>query len=292
MIRRNLTSWRNMVGAAILATGIVIGMFTGMVIGINPANAAPQRLVADLSESEVKITSSYHGTELLLFGAFEGENGDDVVLLVSGPNIRLAQRRSDKVAGIWVNVETKVWENAPSFYHVFSTRPLTEITDSTGLADAMIGASALPLSFTSYEGGAISGQNSSDPNSSGHDNAGNGDDASKPSAQMIEGLVRNMKDLGLWAESNSGVTVQRNTLFRATLTLPKNVPTGDYEVRVVHFRDGTILSEETTAMIVKRAGFSAAIYNFAHEHSALYGIFAIIFAVCSGWLAAVAFRRK
>lgn len=279
MIRRNLTSWRNMVGAAILATG--------MVIGINPANAAPQRLVADLSESEVKITSSYHGTELLLFGAFEGENGDDVVLLVSGPNIRLAQRRSDKVAGIWVNVETKVWENAPSFYHVFSTRPLTEITDSTGLADAMIGASALPLSFTSYEGGAISGQNSS-----GLDNAGNGDDVSKPSAQMIEGLVRNMKDLGLWAESNSGVTVQRNTLFRATLTLPKNVPTGDYEVRVVHFRDGTILSEETTAMIVKRAGFSAAIYNFAHEHSALYGIFAIIFAVCSGWLAAVAFRRK
>ncbi|NCF48244.1 MAG: hypothetical protein GWP36_01830, partial [Bacteroidetes bacterium] len=241
----------------------------------------------DLSESEVKITSSYHGTELLLFGAFEGENGDDVVLLVSGPNIRLAQRRSDKVAGIWVNVETKVWENAPSFYHVFSTRPLTEITDSTGLADAMIGASALPLSFTPYEGGAIS-----DPNSSGHDNAGNGDDVSKPSAQMIEGLVRNMKDLGLWAESNSGVTVQRNTLFRATLTLPKNVPTGDYEVRVVHFRDGTILSEETTAMIVKRAGFSAAIYNFAHEHSALYGIFAIIFAVCSGWLAAVAFRRK
>ena len=279
MIRRNLTSWRNMVGAAILVTG--------MVIGINPANAAPQRLVADLSESEVKITSSYHGTELLLFGAFEGENGDDVVLLVSGPNIRLAQRRSDKVAGIWVNVETKVWENAPSFYHVFSTRPLTEITDSTGLADAMIGASALPLSFTSYEGGAISGQNSS-----GHDNAGNGDDVSKPSAQMIEGLVRNMKDLGLWAESNSGVTVQRNTLFRATLTLPKNVPTGDYEVRVVHFRDGTILSEETTAMIVKRAGFSAALYNFAHEHSALYGIFAIIFAVCSGWLAAVAFRRK
>jgi uncharacterized protein (TIGR02186 family) len=279
MIRRNLTSWRNMVGAAILVTG--------MVIGINPANAAPQRLVADLSESEVKITSSYHGTELLLFGAFEGKNGDDLVLLVSGPNIRLAQRRSDKVAGIWVNVETKVWENAPSFYHVFSTRPLTEITDSKGLADAMIGASALPLSFTSYEGGAISGQNSS-----GHDNAGNGDDASKPSAQMIEGLVRNMKDLGLWAESNSGVTVQRNTLFRATLTLPKNVPTGEYEVRVVHIRDGTILSEETTAMIVKRAGFSAAIYNFAHEHSALYGIFAIIFAVCSGWLAAVAFRRK
>jgi hypothetical protein len=37
---------------------------------------------------------------------------------------------------------------------------------------------------------------------------------------------------------------------------------------------------------------SAGIYNFAHDYSALYGIFAILFAVASGWLAAAVFRRK
>jgi hypothetical protein len=45
-------------------------------------------------------------------------------------------------------------------------------------------------------------------------------------------------------------------------------------------------------MNVRKAGLSALIYRFAHDYSALYGIFAIIFAVASGWLAAVAFRRK
>jgi hypothetical protein len=36
---------------------------------------------------------------------------------------------------------------------------------------------------------------------------------------------------------------------------------------------------------------SALIYKFAHEYSLFYGLFAIAFAVGSGWLAAVAFRR-
>ena len=42
------------------------------------ASAAPTRLVADLSQSHVDITSGYHGTELLLFGAYEGVPGDEL----------------------------------------------------------------------------------------------------------------------------------------------------------------------------------------------------------------------
>ncbi len=47
-------------------------------------------------------------------------------------------------------------------------------------------------------------------------------------------------------------------------------------------------------MTVARKGFSAMVYDFAHEYSMLYGVFAVVFAavVFSGWLAAFAFRRK
>ena len=62
-------------------------------------------------------------------------------------------------------------------------------------------------------------------------------------------------------------------------------------MRVLHFRDGVAISEKTTDMNIKKAGLSALIYRFAHEYSAFYGLFAIAFAVASGWLAAVAFRR-
>ena len=255
-----------------------------LMLATSPASAAPQRLVADLSQDNVEITSSYHGTELLLFGAFEGMDGDDVVLLVSGPQIRLAQRRSDKVAGICGNVDTNIWENAPSFNHVFSTRPLAEIAAPETLRTARIGPRSLPLEFT-RQGGAQNGHEQGPESSTGGA-------ATAASADMISGLIRNMQDLGLWAEKTAAVTLQQNMLFRATLDLPKNVPPGNYEVRVVHFRDGGILNEETTGMKIKKAGLSALIYNFAHDYSAFYGVFAIIFAVCSGWLAAVAFRRK
>ncbi len=263
---------------------VMLMMGLWVMLAAVPASAAPQRLVADLSQNNVEITSSYHGTELLLFGAFEGTNGDDVVLLVSGPQIRLAQRRSNKVAGIWVNVETNIWENAPSFYHVFSTRPLTEIATPNTLRAARIGARSLPLKFT-RQGGAQNSQGQSA-------NATPANTATIASADMISGLIRNMQDMGLWAEKTAAVTLQRNMLFRATLDLPKHVPPGNYEFRVVHFRDGDVLSEETTGMKIKKAGLSALIYNFAHDYSAFYGLFAIVFAVCSGWLAAVAFRHK
>ena len=44
-------------------------------------------------------------------------------------------------------------------------------------------------------------------------------------------------------------------------------------------------------MNIKKAGLSELIYRFAHDYSVFYGLFAIAFAVASGWLAAVAFRR-
>ena len=81
------------------------------------ASAAPTRLVADLSQSHVDITSGYHGTELLLFGAYEGVPGDELVLIVEGPANDIIQRRKEKRAGVWVNVETLLWKQAPSFYH-------------------------------------------------------------------------------------------------------------------------------------------------------------------------------
>ena len=65
-----------------------------------PAVAAPKQVVADLSNSSVDITSSYHGTELLLFGAYEGRPGDDIVLIVQGPPTDIIQRR--KVPSVYL----------------------------------------------------------------------------------------------------------------------------------------------------------------------------------------------
>ena len=114
-----------------------------------PVMAAPKQIVADLSNSRVDITSSYHGTELLLFGAYEGMPGDDIILVVQGPATDIIQRRKAKRAGIWVNVETKIWQEAPSFYHVFATDELSSIANEQALGNATVGPLSGGLSFTS-----------------------------------------------------------------------------------------------------------------------------------------------
>jgi uncharacterized protein (TIGR02186 family) len=87
------------------------------------------------------------------------------------------------------------------------------------------------------------------------------------------------------------VKLTDGALFRADVQLPANVISGIYDVRILQFRDGVVFSESQTNIYIKKGGLSAMIYNFAHDYSLFYGLFAIAFAVAAGWLAAVAFRR-
>ena len=253
------------------------------------AQAAPTRLVADLSQSRVDITSGYHGAELLLFGAYEGRPGDELVLIVEGPATDIVQRRKEKKAGIWVNVETILWQQAPSFYHIFSTATLDGIASPDMRQSAAIGPVSKGLMIVAEaQNGSGNGHGTS------HRANDNKDDAAEPTrgtSQQEAGVVRNMTANGLWQTKPSSIVTQQDMLFRTMLSLPSNVPTGDYVVRVLHFRDGVALSERTTDMNIRKAGMSALIYSFAHGYPVFYGLFAIAFAVASGWLAAVAFRR-
>ena len=260
--------------------GILLGLCAAA--SAIPAKAAPNHVVADLSEDIVEITSGYHGTELLLFGAYRGMPGDDLILEVRGPSTELLQRRKEQKAGIWVNVETVKWMAVPSFYHLFSTRPLTEIAGSEALGDARIGADTLGLRMAQAAGGG-NGHGAGDDGVIGAPVAG--------TAAQTEGLARNMTRMGLWGTKSNAVATQQDMLYRTALSLPSNVPPGAYVIRVLHFRDGVAINESKTDMNVRKAGLSALIYRFAHDYSLFYGLFAIAFAVASGWLAAVAFRR-
>ena len=271
---------RQMHHAGLALVAILVGLCAAA--SAIPAQAAPNHVVADLSEDLVEITSGYHGTELLLFGAYRGMPGDDLILEVRGPSTDLLQRRKEQKAGIWVNVETVKWMAVPSFYHLFSTRPLTEIAGSEALGDARIGADTLGLRMAQAAGGN-NGHGAGDDSVIGAPVAG--------TAAQTEGLARNMTRMGLWGTKSNAVATQQGMLYRTALSLPSNVPPGAYVIRVLHFRDGVAINESKTDMNVRKAGLSALIYRFAHDYSLFYGLFAIAFAVASGWLAAVAFRR-
>src|SRR3546814_15352488 len=89
------------------------------------AEAAPaDPLVVDLSSHLVAITTGFTGTDVLLFGATQGEG--HIVVIVEGPHSNLAVRRKEQVLGIWVNREEVTFRNVPTFYQVKASDLLDE----------------------------------------------------------------------------------------------------------------------------------------------------------------------
>lgn len=229
---------------------------------IGTARAA--ELAIDLSNHLIAITAGFTGTDLLLFGATDGAG--DVVVVVRGPPTRVAVRRKVRMAGIWINGPSAEFEDAPSLYMVRASRPLDELLGfelrralSIGL-DAFLARTAVPLK----------------PGETG---------------EYREALIRLKRGSGLYNDSTD-LSFVDGRLFRTTIRFPAIVATGDYRVDVYLVRDGRVVNTQSTPLQVTKAGVGAAMYNFAHHYSALYGIIAILMALFAGWLANALFRRS
>lgn len=228
-----------------------------------PARAQP--LVADLSSHLIAITAGFAGTELLLFGATEGEG--DVVVLVRGPEGETAVRRKSRVAGIWLNTDELRFSGVPAFYRVAASRPLAEFITPALRQRHQIGTEFLRLAPLR--------------------------EANVETVQAFRaGLVRNKERLQLFEPEPGRVTFLGPRLFRTRIYFPANVPTGAYTVEVLLVRNGQVVAAQSTPMFVSKVGIGAEIYDFAHTHAAWYGLIAVLIAVFAGWAAGAIFKKS
>src|SRR5215831_20537230 len=112
--------------------------------GIRPA--AAERLVVSLSNHRVAVTSNFVGEELVLFGTIEPDSAAtplrppyDLVVTVSGPRQTLRTRRKQRMAGIWVNVDSREFVGVPGYLAVLSNRPVNEIAREDTLRRLQVG---------------------------------------------------------------------------------------------------------------------------------------------------------
>jgi len=232
------------------------------VLAVPAAAQAP--LVADLSSREIAITTGFSGAELLLFGAVEGRG--DIVVVVRGPRRALTVREKNRVAGVWVNADSRQFIDMPAYYRVAATRPLDRFAPRALLERYEIGEEHLQFTVTTGETDA-------------------------DLAAFRAGFLRNMGYLGLYAGGEGQVSVIDRRLFRTTVSFPANVPTGLYGVEMYLFRDGRLITRRTTPLVVRKVGLESEIYDFAHEEAVSYGLIAIVVALVAGWLAGAVFRR-
>lgn len=245
-----------------LATIVLMVFLSATTLG-RPAMAASP-LVADLSRDQIDITTSFSGTRLLLFGATEGVG--DVVVVVRGPPRRKVVRKKERILGIWVNRESVTFEDVPGYYFQASTRPLSEIAKNDVLEKHRIGPNRLSLQAADGTSPALADR-------------------------YRAALLRLNQNLNLYSAPTIPIRITGGRLFRAELVFPSNVPTGEYRAEIFLFQNGRPVSIAKKTLSVRKAGVEAAIFEFAHEHSAIYGISAILIALFAGWLAGALSRK-
>jgi len=235
-----------------------------------PAQA--EDLVSGVSQDLIQITSNYTGSDIVVFGAVEGQNQNqganhgpkDVVVVVRGPDTDITVRRRDRVAGIWINHDAANLSGMPSYYFLASTRPLSAIAPSTVLARYDIGLGSL-------QPNTVHAHHDYEP--------------------FRQAALRHLGQDGLYTEAPGGVEFLSDTLFRAHVPVPAGVMRGQYNVEVYLLRNGAVISAQSTPLFIDQTGLERRLYNFAHNQALGYGLATVLMAVIMGWISSLLFRR-
>ncbi|MGB5092492.1 MAG: TIGR02186 family protein [Parvibaculum sp.] len=262
-------------------TGAVGLLLSGMAMIGGADMARADQLVSDLSEHQIAIRSNFTGTQILLFGAVEantpGERAldRDIIVVVTGPSHGMRVRRKEPVAGIWVNHDSVTFPNVPGYYAIAATRPLEVTLTPEVLAKQKIGLDNVDVGVPSAS--SMDGQQK----------------ILTPEEEQIfwKALLRNKAREGLYLNDPGGVTFLGQTLFRATVEIPANVPVGLYTAKVYLVRGGEVIDTISSPLYIDKRGLERLLYRLAHTSPLLYGLFAVLAAGLAGWLASAIMRR-
>lgn len=239
---------------------------------VDDPDAAPkEQIVAGLSRNDVDITTSFDGSDIIIYGAVKRETPIpykplDVIVTVEGPARAVTIRHKERRFGIWVNTGKVSVGSAPNFYVVATTRPLDQIL--TPAEDERFRIS-VPLAIRAYAG--TSGVADVVP--------------------YTEALVRLRETSGLYRLDEGAVKLAQDTLFRADVRLPANLIEGFYGTRIFLLRDGEIIDTFRAPIEVRKVGLERWLYRLARYQPFIYGFMSLAIAVFAGWAASALFRQ-
>ena len=230
-------------------------------------------LVPDVSARRIEIRYSFTGAQLLLFGAILYPRGripahdPDIAVVLRGPVQPILVREKQRILHIWMNADSNRFRSAPSFYAVASSRPIADLMNERTAAIYEMGLQNLQLS---PGGGALP----------------------EKERRFEAGLLNLRKRQGLYAEEPRGVEITDGVLYRATITIPSDVPIGTYTAETFLVDRGRVLAAATRDIHIDKSGFERFIAVAARRQSFLYGLTCVLLSLGLGWAAAALFRRR
>lgn len=232
------------------------------------------RLVLSVSQPQVNITSSFAGTDLVVFGVAEmdsaGPDAPDVVVTVRGPKESFTTWRKSRVLGLWVNADSRTFVEVPAFLSVMSNRPAEEMASPETLRVEQIGLARNIL--VQRVGPDFADVVPSDP--------------------FRTAFLRIQSAQGSYREDPRGVVFLAPHVFRSEISIPGIAPLGRYTVEVKLLRQGNVSATAITTFDVQKTGFEQKIAEFSQHDRILYG-FAVAFgSLVIGFFGNLLFRKE
>jgi len=220
----------------------------------------------DLSENNIKIETDFNGKEIIIFGILNDDQ--ETLITIKGPEKNAVIQKKERILGFWFNTKQITYNQIPSIFFIASSANITDILPTSTIIKE-------ELSFDYLLENKISQRNFIS-------------NASLDSWK--NNFVRIKKDKSLFKEYK--VEKIENKLFQTRIFFPaKSIP-GEYKVNVYQIKNNIVLNKKEKIITLAKSGVGSQIYHFAHNNAVAYGLFVIIFAVLSGFLAATLFRRS
>ena len=230
------------------------------------SNAVVAEAYFDISENNIKIETNFIGKEVIIFGILNDDQ--ETIMTIKGPEKNAVIQKKERILGFWFNTKQITYNQIPSIFFIASSNEIEDILPTSTIIKE-------ELSFDYLLENKISQRNFIS-------------DISLDTWKS--NFVRIKKNKNLFKEYE--IENIDNKLFQTRIFFPaKSIP-GEYKVNVYQIKDNLILNNKEKVITLKKSGIGDQIYNFAHKNAAAYGLFAIIFAVLSGFLAATLFRRS
>ena len=230
------------------------------------SNSVMAEAYFDISENNIKIETNFIGKEVIIFGILNDDQ--ETIMTIKGPEKNALIQKKERILGFWFNTKKITYNQIPSIFFIASSNEIQDILPTSTIIKEELSFDYLLENKTSQRN-FIS-------------------DISLDTWKS--NFVRIKKNKNLFKEYE--IENIDNKLFQTRIFFPaKSIP-GEYKVNVYQIKDNLIINNKEKVITLKKSGIGNQIYNFAHKNAAAYGLFAIIFAVLSGFLAATLFRRS
>jgi hypothetical protein len=73
--------------------------------------------------------------------------------------------------------------------------------------------------------------------------------------------------------------------------VPSSAPRGNYVAEVYLLRDGQVIDQRSSELVIDQIGLERRLYDFSRNAPLIYGLSTVLMAMLLGWLSSLAFRR-